>query len=122
MTERLAGKRPITARPAAPEARSQVGHWEADTMLGAGQAGPSVPTLVERTTGYLLIGCGPSGAGTFRLHSGQDFLSQALNHEYVGFEVIADGLWNILYYDTLLGRFDEETHTITGAPSLKKKC
>jgi hypothetical protein len=56
LTERLAGKRPITARPAAPEARSQVGHWEADTMLGAGQAGPCVLTLVERTTGYLLIG------------------------------------------------------------------
>lgn len=63
-----------------------------------------------------------SGAGTFRLHSGQHFLSQALNHEYVGFEEIADGLWNIVYYETLLGRFDEDTHTITGAPSLKKKC
>ena len=29
---------------------------------------------------------------------------------------------DILYYETLLGRFDEHTHTITGAPSLKKKC
>jgi hypothetical protein len=63
-----------------------------------------------------------SGAGTFRLHSGQHFLSQALNHEYVGFEEIEDGLWNIVYYETLLGRFDEHTHTITGAPSLRKKC
>jgi putative transposase len=63
-----------------------------------------------------------SGAGTFRLHSGQHFLSQALNHEYVGFEEIEDGLWNIVYYETLLGRFDEHTHIITGAPSLKKKC
>jgi len=25
-------------------------------------------------------------------------------------------------FETLLGRFDEHTHTITGAPSLKKKC
>ena len=63
-----------------------------------------------------------SGAGTFRLHSGQHFLSQALNHEYVGFEEIEDGLWNIVYYDTLLGRFDEHSQTITGAPSLRKKC
>jgi transposase InsO family protein len=62
-----------------------------------------------------------SGAGTFRLHSGQHFLSQALNHEYVGFEEIEDGLWNIVYYETLPGRFDEPTHTITGAPSLRKK-
>jgi transposase InsO family protein len=63
-----------------------------------------------------------SGAGTFRLHAGQYFLSQALNHEYVGFEEIEDGLWNILYYETLLGRFDEPTHTITGAHFRKEKC
>jgi transposase InsO family protein len=63
-----------------------------------------------------------SNAGTFRLHSGQQFLSQALNGEYVGLEEVQDGIWNIIYYDTLLGRFDEHTHTITGAPSLKKKC
>lgn len=53
---RLAGKRPITARPAAADARSEVGHWEGDTMLGAGQAGPCVLSLVERKTGYLVLG------------------------------------------------------------------
>jgi transposase, IS30 family len=53
---RLAGKRPITTRPAAVEARRALGHWEADTMLGAGQAGPCVLSLVERKTGYLLLG------------------------------------------------------------------
>jgi IS30 family transposase len=53
---RLAGKRPISARPAAVEERTQVGHWEADTMLGAGQSGPCVLTLVERKTGYVVIG------------------------------------------------------------------
>jgi putative transposase len=63
-----------------------------------------------------------SNAGTFRLHSGQHFLSPALNGEYIGLEEVQDGIWNISYYDTLLGRFDERTHTITGAPSLKKKC
>ncbi len=42
--------------------------------------------------------------------------------EYIGLEEIHDGLWNIVYYDTLLGRFNEHTHTITGAPSLKGKC
>lgn len=53
---RLAGKRPITARPAVVETRTQVGHWEGDTMLGAGQAGPCVLSLVERKTGYLVLG------------------------------------------------------------------
>lgn len=53
---RLAGKRPISARPVAAETRGQVGHWEADTMLGAGQAGPCVLSLVERKTGYLALG------------------------------------------------------------------
>ena len=63
-----------------------------------------------------------SNAGTFRLHSGQHFLSQALNGESIGLEEVQEGVWNILYYDTLLGRFDEHTHTITGAPSLRGKC
>ncbi len=53
---RVAGKRPITARPAAVEARRAVGHWEVDTVLGAGQAGPCVLSLVERKTGYLVLG------------------------------------------------------------------
>jgi IS30 family transposase len=53
---RLAGKRPITARPATVAARTRVGHWEVDTMLGAGQAGPCILTLVERKTGYVVIG------------------------------------------------------------------
>ena len=53
---RLAGKRPITARPAAAEARTRVGHWEADTILGAGQSGPCVLSLVERKTGYVVLG------------------------------------------------------------------
>lgn len=63
-----------------------------------------------------------SRCGTFRLHSGQYFLSQALNGEDVAFEEVQDGIWNIVYYTTLLGRFDEHTHRITGAPSLKDKC
>ena len=53
---RLAGKRPITARPAAVERRRALGHWEGDTMLGDSQAGPCVLSLVERKTGYLLLG------------------------------------------------------------------
>lgn len=53
---RLAGKRPITARPAGAANRSRFGHWEGDTMLGAGQAGPCVLTLVERKSGFVIVG------------------------------------------------------------------
>ncbi len=51
---RMEGKRPITSRPAVVEARTQVGHWETDTVLGAGR--PCVLSLVERKTGYLMLG------------------------------------------------------------------
>ena len=51
---RLAGKRHISERPLAVETRSEVGHWEIDTVLG--KAKPCIVTLVERTTGYLMIG------------------------------------------------------------------
>ena len=53
---RLVGKRPITARPRGAETRSRFGHWEGDTMLGAGQAGPCVLTLVERKSGFVAVG------------------------------------------------------------------
>lgn len=51
---RLAGKRSIGERPAAVELRREVGHWEGDTVLGTDAA--CVLSLVERTTGYTLLG------------------------------------------------------------------
>jgi len=45
-----------------------------------------------------------------------------MNGEDVGLEEVQDGVWNILYYDTLLGRFDERTKAITGAPSIRGDC
>ena len=53
---RLAGKRHISERPADVETREVVGHWEIDTVKGDDQARHSVVTLVERATGYLVIG------------------------------------------------------------------
>ena len=55
-----------------------------------------------------------STAGTFRLRAQQPFLSQTLKGEDIGLEEIGDGIWNIVYYRTLLGRIDERTATITG--------
>src|SRR5690606_36693054 len=53
---RLAGKRMIGDRPDHIEDRRQVDHWEGDTVLGAGQAGPCVVTLVERASGFVQLG------------------------------------------------------------------
>jgi IS30 family transposase len=52
---RLAGKRPISERPAAVEMRCQTGHWEIDTVSGTGSK-DCIVSLVERKTGLLLIG------------------------------------------------------------------
>jgi len=55
-----------------------------------------------------------SHCGTFRLHSAQPFLSNALRDQHIGLEEVAEGIWNIVYYKTLLGRIDERTRLITG--------
>ena len=51
---RLAGKKMIDTRPAEIEKRLKFGHWEIDTVHGKGRK--SIVTLVERATGYVMIG------------------------------------------------------------------
>jgi len=53
---RLPGKRMIDERPAAIESRHQFGHWEIDTVMGKYGTSACILTLVERKTGYVLIG------------------------------------------------------------------
>lgn len=52
---RLAGKKHLSERPAGVEARSELGHWEMDTVMGKGSK-HCILSLVERATGYTLIG------------------------------------------------------------------
>ena len=52
---RLAGKRHISERPATVEARTAIGHWEVDTVVGVGTK-DCVATVVERTTGFTMLG------------------------------------------------------------------
>jgi len=53
---KLAGKRHISERPAEVEERLEPGHWEIDTVMGTEHGRNSVVPLVERTTGYLVMG------------------------------------------------------------------
>ena len=50
----IVGRRPISVRPEHIEARSQIGHWEGDTVIGAAHK-QAIVTLVERKSGYALI-------------------------------------------------------------------
>jgi IS30 family transposase len=52
---RLTEKRHISERPSWIERRRQVGHWEIDTVMGSADS-HCIVTLVERATGYVLIG------------------------------------------------------------------
>ena len=52
---RLVGKRHISERPSSIDKRRAIGHWEIDTVVGKG-APDCVTTLVERKTGYALLG------------------------------------------------------------------
>ena len=50
----IVGRRSISERPAHLETRSQIGHWEGDTVIGAAHK-QAIVTLVERKSGYALI-------------------------------------------------------------------
>ena len=56
---RLAGKRHISERPQCVQTRAEVGHWEADTVLGKGSR-DCILSLVERKSGLVIIGKLPS--------------------------------------------------------------
>ena len=53
---KVAGKRHISERPPEVEGRLEVGHWEIDTVMGTEHGKNSVLTLVERATGYTVMG------------------------------------------------------------------
>jgi len=55
-----------------------------------------------------------SSAGTFRLKQHEPFLSTALRDEVIGLEEVGDGIWNVVYYTTLLAKLDERTGEMTG--------
>ena len=52
----LQGKRMIGTRPKIVETRAQFGHWEIDTIMGPTGCTPCALTMVERKTGFLMLG------------------------------------------------------------------
>lgn len=55
-----------------------------------------------------------SAGGRVSLRGQFLFVSEVLAGERLGLEEVDDGVWNIVYYQTLLGRIDEQTRTFTG--------
>jgi IS30 family transposase len=53
---RLAGKKLISERPPSVETREEPGHWEMDTVMGAHASKHCILSLVERQSGYVIIG------------------------------------------------------------------
>jgi putative transposase len=51
--------------------------------------------------------------GTFRFRGQAPFLSHALAGADIGLEEVTDGVWNLVYYRTVIGRLDERHATIT---------
>ncbi|MSP03688.1 MAG: IS30 family transposase [Acetobacteraceae bacterium] len=50
----IIGRRAISERPAHVEARSHIGHWEGDTVIGAGHK-QAIVSVVERKSGYAIL-------------------------------------------------------------------
>jgi transposase InsO family protein len=58
-----------------------------------------------------------SSSGTFKWHTQLVFLSHVLSGEDIALEEVEDGVWNVVYYSTLLGKFDERTGRLSGTAS-----
>lgn len=86
-------------------------HEAIDGAVPAARYAPSLRTMPEVAPGPAYPGHFEtrwvSQCGTYKWRGRQLFLSQALHHEWVGFEETGDGVWSVYFYDRLLARLDE---------------
>lgn len=61
---RIVGAVSITERPEEVEGRQVPGHHEGDLIIGSTASSSAVVTIVERVSGYLVLGHLPNGRGT----------------------------------------------------------
>jgi transposase InsO family protein len=52
--------------------------------------------------------------GDIKFKGGRCFVSLALTGQLVGLEPVDDGVWSLVFFETLLGRLDERTRKILG--------
>jgi len=52
--------------------------------------------------------------GEIKFKGGMQFVSLALAGQLIGLEPIDDGVWSVIFAQTLLGRLDERTHKVFG--------
>lgn len=52
--------------------------------------------------------------GEIKFKSRMQFVSQALAGQLIGLEPVDDGIWSVIFCETLLGRFDEKKQRIFG--------
>jgi len=48
------------------------------------------------------------------MHSRNGFLSDSLKAEIIGLEEVGDSIWNIVYFNTILGRIELQAGGVTG--------
>lgn len=121
-----------TARPAATTLRSQQRRFDAFVRRyneerpheALGNRTPSTFWTPSRRS-YVEHPAGPeypapadvrlvATDGRFRWRGDHVFLSHALAGQHIGLEEVDDGVWNIVFYRTLLGKLDERTRQISG--------
>ena len=110
----------IDERPEVVEARSRIGDWEADTVIGK-LGGAVLVTLVERRSRLSLIALAPNKTSLLRMSEVVDTDSQALHHLLTEAGVDWDGLSGEVarQADALLG--DEQAALILDESAFAKK-
>jgi transposase, IS30 family len=104
---RLAGKRHISERPDEVEGRKVTGHWEIDTIKGDSHGAHTVVTMVERMTGFTMLGklerhtaaaCSERTAEMIRRHPGRVATITADNGSEFHSYPLVEAATGVLFY------------------------